>query len=150
MMSTPTLGGPSNGHLSPDDVIDSTFDTGGHLDDNDSPEADEHPLNHTSPSPSNDANDTSNIVNDDVRMSESEQSSEDNASDDADFDMDESVPSQIEDVVEERASSTDSNRASKRKAPVAEDEYMKANPELYGLRRSVRHEKFSPSGYYGD
>lgn len=150
MMSTPTLGGPSNGHLSPDDGIDSTFDAGGHLDDNDSPEADEHPLNHTSPSPSNDANDTSNIVNDDVRMSESEQSSEDNASDDADFDMDESVPSQIDDVVEERASSTDSNRASKRKAPVGEDEYMKANPELYGLRRSVRHEKFSPSGYYGD
>ncbi|KAM5380488.1 hypothetical protein ACJA88_004817 [Fusarium oxysporum] len=71
-------------------------------------------------------------------MSASEQSSEDNASDDGDFDMEESLPSQNEDAMEDRDSSTDSNRASKRKAPVEEDEYIKANPELYGLRRSTR------------
>lgn len=148
-MSTPTIGGHSNGHLSPDDEIDSNFDASGRVDDNDSPEPDNHLLDRSSPSPSDDANDASNIANDDVQMSESEQSSEDNASDDADFDMEESAPSQNGDAVEERASSSDSTRASKRKAPVGEDEYIKANPELYGLRRSVRLEKFSPSCHRG-
>lgn len=78
-------------------------------------------------------------------MSESDNASEDNASDDGDFDMEESIPSQHDDAEEERASSIDSNRVPKRKAAVAEDEYIKANPELYGLRRSVRLEKFSPT-----
>ncbi|KAI5465964.1 SNF2 family chromodomain-helicase DNA-binding protein [Mariannaea sp. PMI_226] len=138
MMSTPTIGVHSNGHLSPDDGIDSNFDASGHMDDNDSPEADNSPLDRSSPSPSDDANNESNLAHDDVQMSESEQSSEDNASDDADFDMEESAPSQNDNAVEQRASSTDSNRTSKRKAPIGEDEYIKANPELYGLRRSTR------------
>ncbi|KAF4966934.1 hypothetical protein FZEAL_10594, partial [Fusarium zealandicum] len=138
MMSTPTIGGPSNGHLSPGDEISMSFDTGDHAGDSDSPDPHDHTLDQPSPSPSDDANDTSNMVQDDTHMSPSEQSSDDNASDDADFDMEESVPSQNDDAVEERASSTDSNRTSKRKAPVEEEEYIKANPELYGLRRSTR------------
>lgn len=144
MMSTPTLGGPSNGHLSPKLEISMSFDNGDQSDDNDFPETHEAVPDQPSPSSSDDANEIPNIVNDDTHMSESEQSSEGNASDDADFDMEESLPSQNDDPVDERASSTDSNRASKRKAPVAEDEYIKANPELYGLRRSVRDENFSP------
>ncbi|KAM5351698.1 hypothetical protein ACJ41O_004421 [Fusarium nematophilum] len=118
-----------------------SFDTGDHMGDTDSTDAHNHTLDQPSPSPSddaNDANDASNMVHDDTHMSESEQSSEDNASDDADFDMEESLPSQNDDAVEDRASSTDSNKASKRKAPIEEDEYIKANPELYGLRRSTR------------
>jgi chromodomain-helicase-DNA-binding protein 1 len=70
-------------------------------------------------------------------MSESEQSTPDNADEDGDFDMQESLPSQHDETAEDHASSTDSNRASKRKAPMGEDDYIKANPELYGLRRSV-------------
>ncbi|PHH73771.1 hypothetical protein CDD82_5272 [Ophiocordyceps australis] len=34
--------------------------------------------------------------------------------------------------------SSDSSRPPKRKAPVAEEEYIQANPQLYGLRRSTR------------
>lgn len=77
---------------------------------------------------------------DDHAMSESEESADGDASGDADFDMDESLPSQHDDAEAEpeRASSVDSNHAvTKRKAPVEEDEFIKANPELYGLRRSV-------------
>ncbi|KAJ4197773.1 ATP-dependent DNA helicase Hrp3 [Fusarium falciforme] len=138
MMSTPTFGGPSNGHLSPDNQISMSFDTGDNATDSDSPDVHDHTLNQPSPSPSDDANETSNIAQDDTHMSESEPSSEDNASEDGDFDMEESLPSQNDDAVEDRASSTDSNRASKRKVPIEEDEYIKANPELYGLRRSTR------------
>lgn len=81
-------------------------------------------------------------------MSESDASADDNASDDGDFDMQQSSPSRHEDqddleVIDDvlptptRASSSDSSRPPKRKAKVDEDEYIKANPELYGLRRSV-------------
>ncbi|EMT65255.1 Chromodomain helicase hrp3 [Fusarium odoratissimum] len=138
MMSTPTLGGPSNGHLSPVDGISMSFDTGDHATDSDSHDAPDLTLDQPSPASSDEANNDSNIAHDNTHMSASEQSSEDNASDDGDFDMEESLPSQNEDAMEDRDSSTDSNRASKRKAPVEEDEYIKANPELYGLRRSTR------------
>jgi chromodomain-helicase-DNA-binding protein 1 len=81
-------------------------------------------------------------------MSESDASADDNASDDGDFDMQQSSPSQHEDQEElealddgiptiTRASSSDSSRPAKRKAKIEEDEYIMANPELYGLRRSV-------------
>lgn len=145
MMSTPTFGDPSNGHLSAGDEISMSFDTGDHATDSDSHDAPDHTLDPPSPTSSDDANHDSNMIQDDTHMSASEQSSEDNASDDGDFDMEESVLSQNEDVIEDRASSTDSARTSKRKAPVEEEDYIKANPELYGLRRSVRCEKISPS-----
>ncbi|KAI0020489.1 hypothetical protein F4780DRAFT_361478 [Xylariomycetidae sp. FL0641] len=58
-----------------------------------------------------------------------------NASDDADFDMDDSpAASPSEARREDRSSSNDSRRSRKRK----EEEYIRENPELYGLRRSVR------------
>jgi chromodomain-helicase-DNA-binding protein 1 len=111
------------------------------------------PSEHPSPSEPEASNDeATNHVVVDHRMSESEESSVADASEDGDFDMQATSPSQHgndeeedreedreeeeDDVTAGRASSTDSARAPKRKAPV-EDEYMKANPELYGLRRSV-------------
>lgn len=81
-----------------------------------------------------------NHTNHSQDQSESDIPSPANASDDAEFDMQESLPSQHEDVIEdvqERPSSSDSNRAPKRKAAVVEDDFMRADPELYGLRRSV-------------
>ncbi|KAH7252167.1 P-loop containing nucleoside triphosphate hydrolase protein [Fusarium tricinctum] len=138
MMSTPTLGGPSNGHLSPSDGISMSFDTGDQVTDSDSHDVPDHTFDQPSPASSDDANHDSHIAQDDTHQSASEQSSDDNASDDGDFDMEGSLPSQNEDAAEDRASSTDSNQTSKRKAPVEEDEFIKANPELYGLRRSTR------------
>jgi chromodomain-helicase-DNA-binding protein 1 len=142
-MSTPPLGGPSNGHLSPEHEMGISLEIETHRSDSNSPEPHISPSNRSSTSPSDDANDISNHIDNDVQMSESDNASEDNASDDGDFDMEESVASQHDDAEDMRASSTDSNRVPKRKANVAEDEYIKANPELYGLRRSVRLENFS-------
>lgn len=67
-------------------------------------------------------------------------SSPPDASDDADFDMEASSLSQRhQSPVQDRAISSDSSTSPKRKAPItmAEEDYIKANPELYGLRRSV-------------
>lgn len=58
------------------------------------------------------------------------------ASDDADFNMDEApVPAEMNSDRRGSSTSTES-RPRKRKQPV-EDEHILANPELYGLRRSV-------------
>ena len=54
---------------------------------------------------------------------------------DADFDMEES-PAHVASEREERSTSTESRRPAKRKQ-ATEDQHMLANPELYGLRRSV-------------
>lgn len=62
-----------------------------------------------------------------------------NASDDADFDMEDSpAPSQSDALQDERSTSNSSRRVPKRKAVADEDDYIRENPELYGLRRSVR------------
>lgn len=82
-----------------------------------------------------------NNISDEDRMSESGESSADDASHDADFEMNNDLPSPHDqnDEPRGRASSTDSNQGSKRKASRDEEKYIRANPELYGLRRSVRH-----------
>ena len=60
------------------------------------------------------------------------------ASDDADYDMEESAAaSQSDENRDDRSTSRESRRAPKRKAVAEEDEYIRENPELYGLRRSV-------------
>lgn len=64
---------------------------------------------------------------------------EDNNASDGDFDMDGSPgASQSDGAQDERSASNDSRPAARRKAPAREEEYIMANPELYGLRRSVR------------
>ncbi|KAK8056887.1 Chromodomain helicase [Apiospora rasikravindrae] len=73
-----------------------------------------------------------------------ESSAEENndVSDDADFDMEDSpVASHSDAAQEERSESNDSHRAAKRKVGAGENEYIAANPELYGLRRSSRPTK---------
>jgi chromodomain-helicase-DNA-binding protein 1 len=60
-----------------------------------------------------------------------------NGSDDADFDMeDSSAAAATNPSRDDRSSSIESRRPAKRKL-VVEDEHILANPELYGLRRSV-------------
>ncbi|KAI1632771.1 P-loop containing nucleoside triphosphate hydrolase protein [Biscogniauxia mediterranea] len=67
---------------------------------------------------------------------------EGNASDDADFDMEESpAPSQSDAPQDDRSTSNDSRRAPKRKVGAEEEDYIRENPELYGLRRSSRPTK---------
>ncbi|RFU79960.1 chromo domain-containing 1 [Trichoderma arundinaceum] len=151
-MSSPSEGDPSNGNLSPDDSM--TFSAaadqrGNESDISEGLDAPNSPFEQPSPSDPEASNDEApNHADVDHRMSESEESSVADASDDGDFDMQATSPSQHgndeedenedeDDVTAGRASSSDSGRAPKRKAPV-EDEYMKANPELYGLRRSTR------------
>ena len=64
-------------------------------------------------------------------------------SDDGDYDMEDSPPPTIN-VAPSPSSrrSSQSQTLGKRKAGVDEDEHMLNNPELYGLRRSVRHLSF--------
>lgn len=149
-MSAPATGAPMNGHLSPDDAMDSTLVSRHRTEDeaiSDTPIESDARL---SPSPLPAANGSSRHIHLDENdaLSESEQSADDNASDDGDFDMQQSSPSRHEDqedleVLDDavpnsaRASSSESSRPAKRKAN-EEDEFIKANPELYGLRRSVR------------
>lgn len=72
--------------------------------------------------------------------SEASDSGDDNEGDqdeDADFDMADSPASAQSDADKLDSSAIDARPASKRKAAM-EDEFMRENPELYGLRRSVR------------
>ncbi|RDA90361.1 hypothetical protein CP533_3365, partial [Ophiocordyceps camponoti-saundersi (nom. inval.)] len=132
VMSTPTEGGSVNGHSSPEDAMKSSA----------SPERGHShtplPDAHSSPSIAEDRNgETSSHSNEQQAMSPSnEASSRADASDDADYEMQDGVPN--DDVGQARESSIDSPRPPKRKSPVVEDEFIKANPTLYGLRRSTR------------
>ena len=59
-------------------------------------------------------------------------------SDDADYEIESPLPPTIQVTRDALSSSDDSRRPSKRKAGIEEDEYIMNNPELYGIRRSVR------------
>ena len=65
--------------------------------------------------------------------------------DDADYDVGTPPPEQADRVEDDRSSSEDSLRPGRRKKKVDEDELMEQNPELYGLRRSVRMPVSLPS-----
>jgi len=72
------------------------------------------------------------------RHSESSGVEVQDASDDADFDMEDSpAPAASNGRRNDRSTSTESRRPPKRKQGVEDDEHILANPELYGLRRSV-------------
>ena len=69
---------------------------------------------------------------------EQSESSDHDALDDGDFDGPGSPRSVQSNDASDRASSPSGRTAAKRKATqVIEDDYMRENPELYGLRRSV-------------
>lgn len=77
-------------------------------------------------------------------IASSESDNNNNVSEDADFDMEESPAASHSDAAQdERSASNDSRQSSKRKVATEEEDYIAANPELYGLRRSVRFENFS-------
>lgn len=74
----------------------------------------------------------------DITSSEESEAEDAAGSEDADFDMDDSpAPAPASSARIDRSTSHDSRRPSKRKLGVEEDEFIKANPELYGIRRSV-------------
>ncbi|KAI1202343.1 CHD1-like protein [Nemania serpens] len=97
-----------------------------------------------SPSPSPASHKSSDDAEAELDLNEPIESSDDQAqaSDDADYDIEESqAASQSEEHRDDRSTSRESRRAPKRKAPAEEDEYIRENPELYGLRRSSRPTK---------
>lgn len=80
----------------------------------------------------------SEFGNQDIEFSDPSEAEDGDASEDGDFDVDDSpaiAPSH--NYQADRSSSHDSRRPPKRKQAIEDDEFIKANPELYGLRRSV-------------
>lgn len=134
-MSSPSEDGPTNGHRSPSPTIEAQ--PAGDRRGSDSELSDARngpPSNRSMSAPESDIGEL-NGIDHAPDMAESDPPTPDDASEDADFDMEESRPSQHdEDPAEDRPSSSE---GSKRKAGVAEDDFMRADPELYGLRRSV-------------
>ncbi|KAK0656358.1 CDH1-like protein [Cercophora newfieldiana] len=73
-----------------------------------------------------------------IALEDPSDSSDNDASHDADFDM-EGSPVSAQSSDDARGASVESRPAAKRKSTqVLEDDYMRENPELYGLRRSSR------------
>lgn len=132
--STPSLP-TANGHLSPlgQNVLtndDAPYDSESDLSEVANPIIDE-------PSPATSThqqNESDGLASEASDRSESEAN---NASDDADFDMEESPAPAITNGGHDRSTSVESRRPAKRKLGVEDDEHILANPELYGLRRSV-------------
>ena len=122
------------------------FDTGDHQSDSDLSEAQDvvvaDPDTRESPSSLEDAP-APNHAGHDAYASDggmNSASTKDEASDDGDFDGEEGAPSPRSDQERDERSASASSRSrpsSKNKSP-AEDSYIQQNPELYGLRRSVR------------
>ena len=76
----------------------------------------------------------------DMATSEMDEDEDEDApgEDDADYDAESPPPEQAGEVSHDRSTSEESARPGKRKSDdVDDEEYMKENPELYGLRRSV-------------
>lgn len=89
------------------------------------------------PSPATSSNHQSESGAQDTDNSDSDAGKDSDASEDADFDMEDSPPeAPTTSARDERSTSTESRRPTKRKQP-AMDVDIQANPELYGLRRSV-------------
>ena len=84
---------------------------------------------------------TNNTPDDDNEDAEDSALSDNNdpsmGSDDGDFEMDSPIPAE-HGALETRSSSEESRRPPKRKAGIEDDEDIMNNPELYGIRRSVR------------
>jgi chromodomain-helicase-DNA-binding protein 1 len=89
------------------------------------------------PSPASSPEHQSEFGTQDTEASESSAAEAQDESDDADFDMEDSPPAVAANPSRgERSTSVESRRPPKRKLGL-EDEHILANPELYGLRRSV-------------
>lgn len=128
----------TNGHSNSNDTNmnenqDATSESGSDLSEVRGP-----PVVGASPSSSSSPAHHSQYGNDDDQSSDHSEEDNDNGSEDADFDMEESVAdTNNHNARLDRSSSHESRRPTKRKMGIEDDEYIKANPELYGLRRSV-------------
>ncbi|KAL2756217.1 hypothetical protein ACRALDRAFT_1050450 [Sodiomyces alcalophilus JCM 7366] len=142
-MSSPIRDGSPNGHPSPGSISDTQQSVSRRLSDSEISDA-QGTGAHFAASPSPDPEDSNGYVNGGHDFAESSSSAdENNASDDGDFDMEDEVDDDLatarsDGSADARSSSNASSRPAKRKATVEEDAYIKANPELYGLRRSGR------------
>ena len=137
-MSTPTNGVPPEGNLSPEDDSGSIQVAPRTQPDQHSPEPTNGAVDHSPHSPTPENIESPIQAEESRPYFESESSDNDNASEDAAFDMEESpISPHEEDAPRERQGSSDSSSSLKRKAPGGESDYINANPELYGLRRSV-------------
>lgn len=137
MSASPSDASPVNGHASPladaeNHVIANGNQSDSDLSDVQAPDAE---------APSSDTPQAEEVTvrNPELTVEEPSDSSDEDASADADFDMDDSPQSPQSDQEDDAPSpSSDSRQPPKRKAPTsAEEDYMRENPELYGLRRSV-------------
>lgn len=137
-MSSPSEASPVNGHASP--LADDRTENIANGYQSDSDLSDAQPVSRDTPSPDSPDVLGSTAVKPELSFQEASESSDNDASGDADFDMEASPQSAQSDVENSRpTSSNGSRRALKRKsAQVTEDDFMRDNPELYGLRRSVR------------
>ena len=122
----------ANGHLSPS----SAYTNGAHTPSSDSDLSDvsEH-LDPATIRVSNAAIDRANEAydNNDSLSSEDEDAL---GSEDADYEI-EDAAMDMDAVQESQSSSQDSRRSLKRKSTAQEEDYMRNDPELYGIRRSV-------------
>jgi chromodomain-helicase-DNA-binding protein 1 len=127
-----------NGHLSPVPTTTITNDDAPYDSESDLSEIRDPPAVDTSLSTSSTPQQQSEFGNQDIESSDSSGPENQDASDDGDFDMEDSpaaAPTSTHRI--DRSPSHDSRRPLKRKMGIEDDEHILANPELYGLRRSV-------------
>ncbi|KAI2466216.1 P-loop containing nucleoside triphosphate hydrolase protein [Annulohypoxylon bovei var. microspora] len=136
-----------NGHTSPETRPATRIDFDDRASESDLSDVNDNTALRASSSPSSPINNQlSRRTEQDLDSQDGADSSENdgvnNASDDADFDMEDSpAPSQSDAHHDETSTSNSSRRAPKRKVTTDEDDYIRENPELYGLRRSSRPTK---------
>lgn len=136
-MSTSPEHSPTNGHLSPPEEDQSIS-----IPDRDQSESDLSDVQApVAESPSAENSDAPDSPPEDAHLTHEDHSessdNDNNASDDGDFDMADSPASARSDAEEGRNESVEARPPPKRKAQAIEDDFMRENPELYGLRRSV-------------
>jgi len=126
----------TNGHLSPLAAHMTTADSSSQHSDNDQSETQEA----AAVDPASDVDAPGEEYDEDDEVAAASDSSEDvdaEGEPDGDYDS-ESPPSEQAESDRARSSSEESRRPPKRKASDEKEDYIEQNPELYGLRRSVR------------
>ncbi len=125
----------SNGHSAPLENSPLINDDAPYDSESDLSDVAIHIVDEPSPAPS--SNNQPEFGAQDSDDSESSAAEPQDGSEDADFDMEDSpAPAPTTAERHDRSTSTESRRPAKRKMAL-EDEHILANPELYGLRRSV-------------
>lgn len=138
-MDTATSSSLPNGYLSATTNKTTINDDAPYDSESDLSEIREPPAVDTSPSTSSSPQQQSEFGHQDLESSDSSGQDNNDRSDDADFDIDENPAAAPHHSARiNRSTSHDSRRPTKRKLGFEDGEYILANPELYGLRRSVR------------